>query len=59
MKCPVYSGTPLLWTPWGPGKVSYIERGPYFRGKCICRKSESMGMRLGSVWRSGNETRGA
>ena len=27
MKCPVYSGTPLLWTPWGPGEVSCIERG--------------------------------
>ena len=29
VKCPVYrgvliSGTPLLWTPWGPGKVSCI-----------------------------------
>ena len=22
MKCPVYGGTPLLWTPWGPGEVS-------------------------------------
>ena len=21
----VYSGTPLMWTPWGPGKVSYTE----------------------------------
>ena len=20
VKCPVYSGTPLLWTPWGPMK---------------------------------------
>ena len=24
-KCPVYSGTPLMWTPWGPGEVSCIE----------------------------------
>ena len=31
MKCPVYSGTPLLWTPWEPGKVSCKERCPYFR----------------------------
>ena len=22
VKCPVYSGTPLLWSPWGPGEVS-------------------------------------
>ena len=22
VKCPVHSGTPLLWTPWRPGKVS-------------------------------------
>ena len=21
----LYSGTPLLWTCWGPGEVSYIE----------------------------------
>ena len=27
-----YSGTPLLWTPWGPSKVSCIERCPHFRG---------------------------
>ena len=25
VKCPVYSGTPLLWTPWGPGGVSCIQ----------------------------------
>ena len=31
VKCPVYSGTPLLWTPWGPGEVSCIERCPHFR----------------------------
>ena len=29
----IYSGTPLLWTPWGPGEVSCIERCPHFRGK--------------------------
>ena len=23
-KFPVYTGTPLLWTPWEPGEVSYI-----------------------------------
>ena len=27
-----FSGTPLLWTPWGPGEVSCIERCPHFRG---------------------------
>ena len=27
----VYSETPLLWTPWGPGEVSCIKRCPYFR----------------------------
>ena len=27
----LYSGTPLLWTPWGPGEVSCIERCPRFR----------------------------
>ena len=27
-----YSGTSLLWTPWGPSKVSCIERCPHFRG---------------------------
>ena len=27
-----YSGTPLLWTPWGPGEVSYIEKCPHSRG---------------------------
>ena len=26
-----YSGTPLLWTPWGPGEVSCIERCTHFR----------------------------
>ena len=24
----VYSGTPLLWTPWGPGEVSCIQWDP-------------------------------
>ena len=24
----IYSGTPLLWTPWGPGEVSCMERCP-------------------------------
>ena len=28
VKCPVYSGTPLLWTPWGPGEVSCIQWNP-------------------------------
>ena len=27
-KCPVYSGTPLLWTPWGPGEMSRIQWNP-------------------------------
>ena len=30
--CVYYSGTPLLWTPWGPSEVSCIERCPQFRG---------------------------
>ena len=33
-----YSGTSLLWTPWGPSKVSCIERCPHFRGKFLLRK---------------------
>ena len=28
VKCPVYSGTPLLWTPWGHGEVSCIQWNP-------------------------------
>ena len=24
----IYSGTPLLWTPWGPGEVSCIQWNP-------------------------------
>ena len=28
-----FSGTPLMWTPWGLGEVSCIERCPHFRGK--------------------------
>ena len=28
VKCPVYSGTPLLWTPWGPGEVPCIQWSP-------------------------------
>ena len=28
VKCPVYSGAPLLWTPWGPGEVSCIQWSP-------------------------------
>ena len=28
VKCPVYSGTPLLWTPWGSGEVSCIQWNP-------------------------------
>ena len=27
-----YSGSPLSWTPWGPGKVPCVERWPHFRG---------------------------
>ena len=34
----MYSGTSLLWTPWGPSKVSCIERCPHFRGKFLLRK---------------------
>ena len=30
-----YSGAPLLWTPWGPGEVSCIEKCTNFRGKFI------------------------
>ena len=25
VQCPVYSGTPLLWTPWGPGEMSCLQ----------------------------------
>ena len=61
VKCPVYSGAPLLWTPWGPGEVSCIqwnpsivdtlgtwsciERCPHFRGKLIFKKAY-----LGHSW---------
>ena len=34
----LYSGTPLLWTPWGPGKVSCLEGCPHFKGKFLQRK---------------------
>ena len=34
----LYSGAPLLWRPWGPGKVSYIERCPHFGAKFAIRK---------------------
>ena len=27
----------LMWTPWGPGKVSCIERCPHFRNKYIIK----------------------
>ena len=27
-----YSGTPLMWTLWGPDEVSCIEGCPHFRG---------------------------
>ena len=30
-----YSGTPLLWTPWGPGEVPCTERCPHFRNPSI------------------------
>ena len=26
-----YSGTPLKWTPWGPGDAPCVERCPHFR----------------------------
>ena len=38
VKCLVYSGAPLLWTPWGPGEVPCIDRCPHFRGKFVPRK---------------------
>ena len=28
VKRPVYSGNPLLWTPWGPGEMSCIQWNP-------------------------------
>ena len=28
LECPVYRGTPLLWTPWGPSEVSSIQWNP-------------------------------
>ena len=28
----MYSGTLLMWTPWGPSKVCCAERCPHFRG---------------------------
>ena len=34
----MHSGTLLLWTPWGPSKVSCTERCPHFRGKFLLRK---------------------
>ena len=34
----IYSGTSLLWTLWGPSKVSCIERCPHFKGKFILRE---------------------
>ena len=34
----VYTGTPLLWTPWGPGEVSCIERYSLFRAIFRLRK---------------------
>ena len=33
VKCPVHSGTPVLWPPGGPSEVSCIKRCPHFRGK--------------------------
>ena len=37
----LYSGTPLLWTPWGPtcSKVSCIEKCPHFRGKFVFKRA--------------------
>ena len=32
-----YSGTPLLWVPWGPSRVSCIERCPHFGGKFMIK----------------------
>ena len=36
------SGTSLLWTPWGPGKVPCIEKCPHFRAKLYlgCQNKE-------------------
>ena len=31
------SEIPLLWTPWGHGIVSCIDRCPHFRGKFLLR----------------------
>ena len=28
-----------MWTPWGPGEVSCIERCPHFKGKCTFMKA--------------------
>ena len=42
MKCPVYSVTPLLWTPWGPGEVSCIERCPHFGGESALNTEVSL-----------------
>ena len=44
VKCSVWrgvliSGNLLLWTPWGPGEVSYIERCPHFRGNYTLKKA--------------------
>ena len=33
----VYSGPPVLWMPWGPGNVSFIEGCPHFRSRFILR----------------------
>ena len=38
----IYNGTPLLWTPWEPGGVSYIERCPHFRGKLYIQKKKKI-----------------
>ena len=53
VKCPVYSGTSLLWTPWGPAKVSCIERCPHFRGKFILQKDIAKCLKYRGVLISG------
>ena len=35
----IHSGAPLLWTLWGSGEVSCIERCPHFRGKFIYQET--------------------
>ena len=32
VKCPVYSGNPLMWTPWGPGASVLYREVSSFQG---------------------------